>query len=128
MSNITEGAVYSMVEVECSSFKIMASISKSSIERMALAAGDKVSALINSNQLILSLDNTVKLSCRNKFTGLVNSVKKGAVNSEVFIKLDDNNKLCVMVTNDSIDFMDISYGMKVTALCKASSVILIKRV
>ena len=55
---------------------------------MALAAGDKVSALINSNQLILSLDNTVKLSCRNKFTGLVNSVKKGAVNSEVFIKLD----------------------------------------
>lgn len=33
-----------------------------------------------------------------------------------------------MVTNDSIDCMNISYGMKVTALCKASSVILIKRV
>lgn len=128
VSNITEGAVYSMVEVECSSFKIMASISKSSIERMTLAAGDKVSALINSNQLILSLDDTVKLSCSNKFTGFVNSVKKGAVSSEVFIKLDDNNKLCVMVTNDSIDCMNISYGMKVTALCKASSVILIKRV
>ncbi len=128
VSNIAEGAIYSMVEVDCDIFKIYASISKSSIERMGLTTGDTVSALINSNQLILSLDDTIQLSCRNKFKGTVNSVKKGAVNSEVFIGLDNGGKLCVVVTNDSIDIMNISYGNKVSAFCKASSVLLVKRV
>lgn len=126
--SIAEGAVYSAVEIDCVSFKIYASISKSSAERMLLTAGDAVTALINSNQLILSLDEDIHLSCRNKFTGTVNSVKKGAVNSEVFIDLDNSNKLCVMVTNESIDSMNIAYGSKVSAFCKASSVLIVKRV
>ena len=116
------------MEIDCVSFKIYASVSKSSVERMALVNGDAVTALINSNQLILSLDEDINLSCRNKFTGTVNSVKKGAVNSEVFIDLDNSNKLCVMVTNESIDSMNIAYGSKVSAFCKASSVVIIKRV
>ena len=116
------------MEIDCVSFKIYASISKSSAERMALVNGDSVTALINSNQLILSLDEDINLSCRNKFTGTVKSVKKGAVNSEVFIDLDNSNKLCVMVTNESIDSMNIAYGSKVSAFCKASSVVIIKRV
>lgn len=128
VSNITDGAVYSMVEIECSPFKIYASISKSSIERMGLALDDKITALINSNQLVLSLDSDIRLSCRNKFDGRVNTIKKGAVNSEIFIDLGNNNRLCVMVTNESVDCMNLSYGSKVSALCKASSVFLIKRV
>lgn len=128
ISNIMDGSVYSMVEVDCSSFKIYASISKSSIERMGLALNDTVTALINSNQPVLSLDSNIQLSCRNKFTGKINTIKKGAVNSEVFIDLDNNNKLCVMVTNESADNMKLSYGNKISACCKASGVLLIKRV
>ncbi len=126
--SINEGAVYSIVEIDGLSFKIYASISKSSIERMGLLNGDTVTALINSNQFILSIDESIQLSCRNKFTGKVNSVKKGAVNSEVFINLDNSNKLCVMVTNESIDSMNITYGSRVSAFCKASSVLIVKRV
>ncbi len=126
--SINEGAVYSIVEIDGLSFKIYASISKSSIERMGLLNGDTVTALINSNQLVLSIDESIQLSCRNKFTGKVNSVKKGAVNSEVFINLDNSNKLCVMVTNESIDSMNITYGSRVSAFCKASSVLIVKRV
>ncbi len=95
---------------------------------MGLLNGDTVTALINSNQLVLSIDESIQLSCRNKFTGKVNSVKKGAVNSEVFINLDNSNKLCVMVTNESIDSMNITYGSRVSAFCKASSVLIVKRV
>lgn len=126
--SINEGAVYSIVEIDGLSFKIYASISKSSIERMGLLNGDTVTALISSNQLVLSIDESIQLSCRNKFTGKVNSVKKGAVNSEVFINLDNSNKLCVMVTNESIDSMNITYGSRVSAFCKASSVLIVKRV
>ncbi len=125
--NIVEGAVYSSVEVACNYFKIYASISKSSIERMKLKINDNVTALINSDKLVLSSDSSIKLSSRNRFVGTVNAVKKGAVNSEVFINLDNNEKLCVMVTNESVDLMNIAYGTKITALCKASSVFLVKR-
>lgn len=128
ISHISEGAVYAAVEIDCGSFKIYSSISKSSIERMGLITGDTVTVLIDSGQLILSLDEGIHLSCKNRFMGTVNSVKKGAVNSEVFIDLDNSHKLCVMVTNESIDSMNIAYGSKVSAFCKSSSVLLVKRV
>ena len=94
---------------------------------MQLQVNDKVEALIKSNDLVLSMD-TLNLSCRNKFAGTVSAVKKGAVNSEVYINIEDNHKLCVMVTNDSVSSLNIDYGSHVYAYCKASSVLLVKRV
>lgn len=127
VKSISEGAVYSIVELSASSFTIYASISKSSVEKMQLQVNDKVEALIKSNDLVLSMD-TLNLSCRNKFAGTVSAVKKGAVNSEVYINIEDNHKLCVMVTNDSVSSLNIDYGSHVYAYCKASSVLLVKRV
>ncbi len=127
VKNIDEGAVYSMVEIQVSGFTLYASISKSSIEKMELKTGDNIAALIKANDIILSLDNNINLSCRNKFQGVVNVVKKGAVISEVDLTISDTLKLCVMITNDSAESMDIKYGKSVSALCKASSVIIIKR-
>mgnify|MGYP003374342502 CR=1 FL=1 len=125
--SISDGAVYSMVKIEVKDFELYASISKSSIEKMDLKAGDSVISLIKSNDLILSLDDDLTLSCRNQFKGTVNVVKKGAVNSEVYLNIADNFKLCVIVTNESVESMDIKYGKELLALCKASSVILVKR-
>lgn len=128
VKSILEGAVNDMVEIAVSNFTIYASLSKTSLEKMELKTGDTVDVLIKSSDIILSIDDNISLSCRNCFSGIVNAVKNGAVNSEVFINLEENYKLCVMITNDSVKLLKISYGTKLKAYCKASSVLLVKRI
>lgn len=126
IKSIDDGAVMSIVTVDCGGIDITASLSKSSVSRMEIEEGGGVCALINSNQIILlDAENDVKSSARNIFEGSVNAVKRGAVNSEVYIDLNRNHKLCVQVTNESADTMSLSYGKKITAMCKASAVMLI---
>lgn len=128
VANINEGAVNAMVEIAVSNFLISASVSKTSLEKMELKIDDNVDVLIKSSDIILSMDDNINLSCRNCFSGIVSAVKNGAVNSEVYINLEENYKLCVMVTNDSVKSLGIAYGTNLKAYCKASSVILIKRI
>lgn len=124
---INEGAVNAMVEIAVASFTIYAAVSKTSLEKMELKIDDSVDVLIKSSDLILSMDDSITLSCRNCFSGMVSAVKNGAVNSEVYINLEENYKLCVMVTNDSVKSLNITYGTNLKAFCKASSVLIIKR-
>lgn len=128
VKSINEGAVNAVVEVYVSNFKIYASVSKTSLEKMELKIDDNVDVLIKSSDIILSMEDNINLSCRNCFGGVVSAVKNGAVNSEVYINLEENYKLCVMVTNDSVKSLNISYGTNLKAYCKASSVLLIKRI
>ena len=73
----------------------------------------------------LSADDFIsKLLTKLSISGLLSIIESTFVNSEVFINLDNSNKLCVMVTNESIDSMNITYGSRVSAFCKASSVLI----
>lgn len=127
ISEIKDGAVMSIVSIDCGGIIIYSSVSKHSIDRMGLKKGTEVCAVINSNQLIIldDEDNNDKLSAANIFSGTVTSVKKGAVNGEVFIKLSDTSSLYVIVTNESVDTMGIKYGRNLKAACSSASVIVI---
>lgn len=65
----------------------------------------------------------MKISARNVFQGQVESVKTGAVNSEVDILIAGGQKLVAMVTNDSVAALGLAAGKAVVALVKASSVL-----
>ena len=125
--NISEGAVNAMVEIAVVSFHIFASLSKNSLTKMDLKKDDMVDVLIKANDLVIGSDEDIKISARNVFTGTVSAIMQGAVNSEVYINLEENHKLCVMVTNDSIKSLNITYGSRLKAYCKASHILLIKR-
>lgn len=127
VKNIERGAVSAIVEVDAGSgLTITASISNDSADRLAIAPGSNVCALINSNQLTVMLKNdSVVTSARNRFDGMVKVVKKGAVNSEIIMEIDGGHNLCVLVTNESAERMGIAYGMELTAFCKAPCVVLV---
>ena len=65
----------------------------------------------------------MKISARNIFQGTVAEVKTGAVNSEVEISLGGEDKIIAQVTNSSAQRLGLAKGKKVTALVKASSVL-----
>jgi molybdate transport system regulatory protein len=65
----------------------------------------------------------MKISARNIFQGTVAEVKTGAVNTEVEISLGGEDKIIAQVTNTSAQRLGLAKGKKVTALVKASSVL-----
>ena len=65
----------------------------------------------------------VRFSARNCLAGTVARVQAGAVNAEVVIDLPGGLQVAAIVTQASADRMGLGAGQPVTALFKASSVI-----
>ena len=65
----------------------------------------------------------MKISARNIFQGKVTELKAGAVNTEVEISLGVDDKIIAQVTNTSAQRLGLTKGKAVTALVKASSVL-----
>lgn len=65
----------------------------------------------------------MKVSARNVFSGTVTDIKKGAVNTEVTLTLKGGTPVTAIVTNGSIDNLDLSVGKDAYAIIKASSII-----
>lgn len=66
----------------------------------------------------------MKVSARNVFPGTVARVRKGAVNSEVLVRLKGKDALCSVITNESVETLALEEGREAYAFFKASSVIL----
>lgn len=66
----------------------------------------------------------MKTSARNAFRCLVEDIRPGAVNSEVILRLTDSVVLAAVVTAESMSELNIAVGQEVTALIKATFVML----
>lgn len=66
----------------------------------------------------------MKISARNQIKGIVLSVNEGAVNSEVELDLGNGQTIVSIITKNSVENLGIKVGDEVTAIIKASSVIL----
>jgi molybdate transport system regulatory protein len=75
------------------------------------------SLLNNSKEYIM------KISARNVFQGKITEIKPGMVNAEVDITLRGNDRIVAVVTNSSLQSLGLATGKAVTALLKASSVL-----
>lgn len=124
VKSIEPGTVMCSLILDCSGILIKSKVSQYSVDRLNIKTGDLVTAMINSVDLTLGLDDdSVSLSYDNKFKGKVYTVKKGAVNSEVLIKVDElKSYLRVIITNESVDNLNLKYDVDVVTYCMASSV------
>ncbi len=126
VSEVRVGAVNAEVHVSLKGGEIIvASITKESIESLAIKDGVQVIALVKAPQIIIVTDfGGYKLSARNQLQGKVSKVKLGAVNAEVDIELNGGELVAATVTNDSVETLGLSEGASATAVFKAGAVIL----
>jgi molybdopterin-binding protein len=64
----------------------------------------------------------MKLSARNILKGKVVKVTKGAVNAEVVIELPNGTQLVSIITNTSVENLDLKEGKEAYAIIKASNI------
>jgi len=66
----------------------------------------------------------MKLSARNVLKGKIVKIIKGAVNSEVLLELEGGVQVVSVITNTSVDHLELSEGNSAYAVIKASNVML----
>ncbi|MEQ4777569.1 TOBE domain-containing protein [Providencia huaxiensis] len=104
---------------------IAAVITKNSTQQLGLEKGKLVTAVIKAPWVVLvSNAEEYNFSTRNQFDGVIESIEKGSVNSVVNLKTNAGTLLSAVVTNNSTVELGLNVKSKVTAIIKASSVIL----
>lgn len=68
----------------------------------------------------------MKTSARNQLQGTITEIKKGQINSEVVLTIGGTTILKSVITNESVDEMELSVGESVYAIVKAPFVMVAK--
>ena len=124
VKTIKQGEISNEVILDIGGDEIVANITSDSLEHLELKQGTEAYAMIKASWVILTLEHQLKTSARNKLTGKVARCHEGAINTEVIIELKGGKTLVATITNESAQELALKPDTQVTALIKASNVIL----
>lgn len=125
VSRVTRGAVNSEVILDIGGGDNLAAIiTNESVDALGLIHGMEAYALVKAPWVIVTTDETLKTSARNRLCGVISRCVEGAVNGEVIIDLPGGKSVAAIVTNESIHSLGLKVGVPACALIKASHIIL----
>jgi len=76
--------------------------------------------------IVLNKGFVMKTSARNELKGTISEIKKGQINSEIVLNIGGGTVLKAVITNDSVDDMQLSVGESIYAIIKAPFVMVSK--
>jgi molybdate transport system regulatory protein len=124
---LRSGAVNDEVEVSLpGGTRLVAIVTRESTQALGLRTQLPAIVLVQATDVLLAtgLDGGARLSARNQLPGRVQRLTPGAVNTEVLLALDGGGELVAIVTEASARALALAPGVAVTALVKASDLIL----
>jgi len=126
VTKVTKGAVNSEVVLSLKGGdSLVATITNESVESLGLREGLDAYAIIKASSVIIGKDlREACLSTNNILSGTILRLVEGAVNTEIVLKLSGGNTISAVITNASAQRLSLSEGELVSAICKASDVIL----
>ncbi len=108
-----------------SGYEISSVITRQSCDKLGLAKGKRVSALVKATWVILEKASVpTTSSARNTFPGVVTKVVSDDVVADVQGKLMDGTPVCALVTAESLRKLDIGEGDSFFFMFKAMNVII----
>jgi molybdate transport system regulatory protein len=126
ITTLVDGAVNAEVELTLAGGdRIVAVVTEGSVKSLGLAVGMEAVAYVKAPWvMVLTGEANVRFSARNQLTGKVSRLTKGAINSEVGIRLSGGATVYAVITNEAVLELGLKEGVTATALIKASHVVL----
>ncbi len=123
---LRDGQVNAEVEVTMpGGDRIVAIVTEGSVQALGLAVGQPAIAYVKAPWvMLLAGEGGVRFSARNQLAGTVDSLHKGAVNSDVAIRLAGGSLVHAVITNEAVLELGLKPGVPACALIKASHVVL----
>ena len=125
VSDVQSGAAMSVVMVSANGQQIVSAITNQALKELGLKKNDSVVALVKATEAILCKGDVGKVSARNRFSGRVSEINKGPAMGSVTLDAAQM-KLTAAVTCQAIDDLQLTQGDQVTALFKATEVLIQK--
>ncbi|MDO4693613.1 MAG: TOBE domain-containing protein [Eikenella sp.] len=115
-----------LVTLACAGgIEIRARISSFSLQRLKLAVGSPVIAMIKAASVVLAADLApMVLSAENCLPGTVTRVEQGSVNNVVTLGINDEISLCATITLYSGETLALEPGRPAAAVFNADQVML----
>ena len=124
VTDVTRGAVNGFVKIELSNGQhITSSITLEAIDDLDITVGKEVTAIIKSTSVLIGRGQ-LTLSARNKLSGTIIDINRGAVNAIVKVELPSNVVITSSITLEAVDEVDLTIGTEVTAVVKATEVLI----
>jgi molybdate transport system regulatory protein len=126
IQNVTRGAINSEIAITLQGGeKVTAIITNDSADRLGLKNGGPAFAVIKASDVMIGKDvDGAKLSARNVLAGELTNVLEGAVNNEAEIKLPGGTVVVASITKAGVNALNLRPGDKVSAIIKASHVLI----
>ena len=124
VTDVTRGAVNGNVKIELSNGQhITSSITLEAIDDLDITVGKEVTAIIKSTPVLIGRGQ-LTLSARNKLSGTIIDINRGAVNAIVKVELPSNVVISSSITLEAVDELDLTVGTEATAVIKATDVLI----
>ena len=127
ITRVVKGHIHASVQILWKSIPLSVVITKASCEDMHLSEGDSITVLIKGTDVMLAKSFSGMISARNRVSGIVKRIIRGDVVSKVFVESQEE-MLHAIITNTSLEEMDISEGNEITAIVKSTELILYKEI
>ena len=127
VTDIQSGTAMSVVTIAGDGQQLISAITNQAVQELGLKKNDSVVALIKSTETMLVKGEMagMKISARNKISGRVTGIQKG--NAMATVNIDGGSlKLTSAITRQAIDELQLSNGDAVTAVIKATEVVVQK--
>lgn len=122
---IDSGKINSQVYVKLKSgYTLVSVITNDAVEALGVKIDDEVTAFFKSSSVLITTDLTLNISARNKFQGKIEKLHIGEVNAEVIIGIGNSDRIASVITSNSIESLKLEEGMEVSAIIKATDVMI----
>lgn len=113
-----------VVIVPKSGHEIFANVSISAIEDLHVEEGKEIIAIFKSSNVLISTDENIAISARNKIKGKILSITQSNTNSEVIIDIGGNDSIASIITTGAVKKLDLKEEKEVYAFIKSNDVML----
>ena len=125
ITEVKTGAVNSLIVGKTKGGDVLkATVTVDSDKTLDLKAGKEAVFLFKAPNVIISKgENDLRLSAANQLKGKITAVKEGAVNAEISVRSAGGENLSATVTNESVKNLALKKDDEVTAIIKATQII-----
>ena len=122
---IKEGPINAEAEITTAGGDVIVTmLTETSVKSLGLAVGKDAVAVVKAPWVtLLAGTQEYRFSARNQLKGTVSGFVKGTVNCEVKVALPGGAVVWAMITNEAVAELGLKEGTPVTALFKASHVL-----
>lgn len=122
---VTSDVNANVIIVPKSGHELFANITSSSVESLCIKEGDEVVAIFKSSSVLLSTDESITTSARNRIKGVISQIIQNNTNSEIVIDIGGDS-ITSVITSVSVKRLGLKVGSSVMALIKSSDIIIVK--